>query len=67
MFSAKFSFKDFFQSFHAEFNRKIVKTLNANNMIINKLRKYPKKTEEKYIMTDSDKIPITIDLRGLET
>lgn len=36
-------------------------------MIINKLRKYPKKTEEKNIVTGSDKIPITIDLRGLET
>ena len=36
-------------------------------MIINKLRKYPKKTEEKNIVTDSVKIPITIDLRGLET
>ena len=31
------------------------------------MRKYPKKTEEKNIVTDSDKIPITIDLRGLET
>ena len=31
------------------------------------LRKSPKKIEEKIIVIDSDKIPITTDLRGLGT
>ena len=39
--------------FHAEINKNIVKSLNTDNMIIKRLRKFPKKIEEKNIVIDS--------------
>ena len=36
-------------------------------MVIKELTKLPKKTEEKKIVIDSDKIPISTNVRGLGT